>query len=163
MQDIVDAEQNAEENATSTTSSSFKLLDYIKELKTNFDINYEFNFSILIEQSPIERKYTYVGKVLGIIVRSLDGKSRQVLNYDELVDCDMKYVEVKKLRNQKIGIETPTFIDGCSVIKNFKGHDFLEFNFRFANKKQDAEAIKKIRETYKIPVPYKFKSTPLHF
>ena len=85
MQDIVDAEQNAEENASSTTSSSFKLLDYIKELKTNFEINYDFNFSILIEQSPIERKYTYVGKVLGIIVRSLDGKSRQVFNYDELI------------------------------------------------------------------------------
>ena len=58
----------------------------------------------------------------------------------------MKYVEVKKLRNQKIGIQTPSFIDGCSVIKNFKGHDFLECNFRFPNKKKIWKLLKKLEK-----------------
>ena len=37
---------------------TFKLLELVEEIHMIFEIENEFNFSILIEQNPIDRKYS---------------------------------------------------------------------------------------------------------
>ena len=115
---------------------TLKLLELVEEIRTTYKIENEFNFSILIEQNPIDRKYSYVCKVLAIIIKEIvKGSKPRTIHFDEIVKHGYNYVEVKKKRNQKIGMKTPSFVDGSSIIKKFEGHDYVEFNLRFPNKR----------------------------
>ena len=141
---------------------TFKLLELIEEIRMVYEIENEFNFSILIEQNPIDRKYSYVCKVLAIIIKEIvKGSKPRTIHFDEILKHGYNYVEVKKKRNQKIGMKTPSFVDGCSVVKKFEGHDYVELNLRFSNKR-DLVAIDQIRKKYEIQTPYHFKSESLH-
>ena len=141
---------------------TLKLLELVEEIRTIYEIENQFNFSILIEQNPIERKFSYVCKVMAIIIKeNVKGSKPRTIHFDEIVNHGLNYVEVKKKRNQKIGMKTPSFVDGSSIMKKFEGHDYVEFNLRFPNKR-DLLAIEHIRKKFNIPVPYQFKSESLH-
>jgi hypothetical protein len=172
------SEEHVDEQPASELApvQTFKLLELIEEIRMTYEIENEFNFSILIEQNPIDRKFSYVCKVLAIISKEVIPQSEtddarpgdplkmhriRTIHYDEIVKHGLNYVEVKKKRNQKIGIKTPSFIDGCSVVKQFEGFDYVEFNLRFPNKR-DLASIEQIRQKYNIPRPYQFKSESLH-
>ena len=142
---------------------TLKLLELVEELRMISEIETEFNFSILIEQNPKVREYTYVCKVLAIIMKeNVKGSKPKFVHYDEIVKLGLNYIEVKKKWNQKIGIKTPSFIDGSSVVKEYKGNHFIEFNIRLPNKR-DMQAVELIRKKYNIAAPYVFKSENLHF
>ena len=141
----------------------FKLIELIDEIRQIKEVPHgsEFNFSILIEQDPTDRKYTYTCKVLAIIMREKTSQPKTThIHFDEITKHCLNYVEVRKKRNQKVGINTPSFIDGSSEVEKHKGYDYIKFNFRLPNKK-DLNAINKIRKKYNIPVPIKFKSEQL--
>jgi len=139
---------------------SWKLTELVQELRTISEFENEFNFSILIEQSPSEKTYTYTCKVLAIILKH--NKDIRTIHYDEIERHGLNYIEIKKKRGQKIGVHTPSFIDCNSTIKVFKEHEYIEFNIRLPNK-LDMKAVDMIRKKYNIKVPYKFKSEALHF
>ena len=52
----------------SASSSCYSMMDFVDELKTKFEIKDDFDFSILVEKTPIKRKYTYSCKVLAIMI-----------------------------------------------------------------------------------------------
>jgi len=152
-------EQLASGVSTEKPKQTLKLLELIDELREISEFEGEFNFSILIEQNPIDRNFTYVCKVLAIILK--ESKTTKFIHYDKVCEHGLNYVEIKKKR-QKIGIKTPSFIDGNSTVKKFKDNDYIEYNYRLPNNK-DLLAINSIRKKYNIPAPYTFNSEKLHF
>ena len=158
-------EMPEQEELESKPVQYFKLIELIDEIRQIKEVPYgsEFNFSILIEQDPTDRKYTYTCKVLAIIMRekTLQPKTTYI-HYDEITKHGLNYLNVKKKRNQKVGINTPSFIDGSSDVESYKESEYIKFNFRLPNK-NDLYTINKIRQKYNIPVPIKFKSEKLSF
>ena len=141
-----------------TTRSYYSMMEFIDELKNTFDIENEFDFSILVEKKPIKKKYTFCCKVLAVIL----GKVRTIY-YDELCEKDLQYVDVKETGRRKMGTRNnPWFIDGNSKIQSYKGNEFIEYSFRNANQK-DLKFVEKLRKKYNIVPPRDFAGKALHF
>ena len=141
----------------SASSSCYSMIDFVDELKTKFEIKDDFDFSILVEKSPIKKKYTFCCKVLAIMISGL-----KTIPYDEIVAKDLRYVEVKENSDRKIGTRNfPFFIDGNSKIEIYKENEFVKYNFRNASKK-DLTIVEKLRTKFNIPEPIKFKGKVLH-
>ena len=141
----------------SASSSCYSMIDFVDELKTKFEIKDDFDFSILVEKSPIKKKYTFCWKVLAIIISG--GKT---LTYDQIVENDLQYVEVKETSRRKLGTRSfPFFIDGNSKVQIYKENEFIEYNFRNASKK-DLTIVEKLRTKFKIAAPYEYKGKILH-
>ena len=52
--------------------SYYSMIEFIDELKLKFDLDKDFDFSILVEKSPIKKQYNnYCCKVLGVIIAGL--------------------------------------------------------------------------------------------
>ena len=66
------------------TRSYFSVLDFINELKSTFEIDGEFDFSILMEKSPIKRKFDWCCKVLAVRIGNI-----RTVYYDELQENDL--------------------------------------------------------------------------
>ena len=96
----------------SAPTSFYNILEFIDELKTKFELANEFDFSILVEKSPIKKRYTYCCKVLAIIIAG-----RKTITYDQIVEKDLQYVEIKETLRRKMGTRNhPWYIDGNSKI-----------------------------------------------
>ena len=142
---------------------NFKLLDLVEEIRQISETQKEFNFSILIEQDPTVNEYNYVCKILAIILKEHGKDSKpKFIHFDSITKHGLNYVKINKKRNQKPGINKPTFIDGSSVVKTFKDQNYIEFKMRSPNKRE-LDAIEAIRKKYDIPVPHVFKSERLTF
>ena len=96
----------------STSHSYYNMVEFVDELKTKFEINDDFNFTILEEKLPIEKKYSWCCKVLAIIIANV-----KTILYDEVVKNDLQYVYVTENSRRKVGARNnPWFIDGNSKI-----------------------------------------------
>jgi hypothetical protein len=146
-------------------------MDFVEQLKTIADLEDDFNFSILVEQKPIQKKYTYVCKVLAIIIqRSLGSGSsataksnRIVIHYDQIQEHELTYIEIKENHSRKVGVRnTPFFIDGYSKLQTFKGNEFIDYSLRNPTR-TDLKDVDKIREKYKINAPREFSGVKLTF
>ena len=81
----------AEQGSSSGTVSYYSMLEFIDELKLKFEFDKDFDFSILVEKSPIKKQYNnYCCKVPAVIVSSLG-----TIPDDELVENDLQNVDVK--------------------------------------------------------------------
>ena len=140
--------------------SYHSMIEFINSLKLHFEIEKEFDFSILVEKSPIKNKFTYCCKVLAVIF----GPNSQKIYYDELQENDLQYVNVKETQRRKMGTrKTPWFIDGNSEIKKSdKGHEYIEYSFRNASHK-DLKFVEKLRAKFGITPPRDFVGKALHF
>jgi hypothetical protein len=137
-------------------------MELVDELKTILKIKDEFNFSILVEQNPIKKKYTYVCKILSIVAKEGSNKP-QYLHYDKIIEHELNYIEIKENHMRKIGDrKTPFWIDGSSVIQEFKGNQFIEYSLRNPTK-MEIRRIDKLRIKYKIPIPRNFVGVKLGF
>ena len=76
---------------------TLKLLELVEELRMNSEIETEINISILIEQNPKEKEYTYVCKVLAIIMKeNVKGSKPKFVHYDDTVKLGLNYRVDKK-------------------------------------------------------------------
>ena len=81
------------------------MIEYVENLKSNFEINDEFDFSILIEKSPIKRTYDWCCKVLAVIL----GNGRTIY-YDELQKKNLQYINTKEAPRRKMGIRKKSMV-----------------------------------------------------
>ena len=56
------------ETESAQACSYHSMIEFINSLKLHFEIEGEFDFSILMEKSPIKRKYDWCCKVLAVIL-----------------------------------------------------------------------------------------------
>jgi hypothetical protein len=137
------------------------MLDFVDNLTTNFDIKDDFNFSILVEQKPTQKKYSHGCKVLSIILQT--NSKRIVIHYDQIQEFELTYIEIKDNRTRKVGVRnTPFFIDGNSKLQTFKGNEFIEYSFRNPTR-TDLKFVEKVREKFNIPAPHEFTGAKLTF
>ena len=72
--------------------SYYSILEFIDELKLKFEFDKDFDFSILVEKSPIKKQYNnYCCKVLAVIIAGL-----RTIMYDELVENDFNMLMLKR-------------------------------------------------------------------
>jgi hypothetical protein len=137
------------------------MLDFATQLETIAEMKDDFNFSILVEQKPIQKKFTYVCKVLAVIIQ---GKSnRIVIHYDQIQEHELTYIEIKENHSRKVGVRnTPFFIDGYSKVQTFKGNEFIDYSLRNPTR-TDLKDVDKVREKYKINAPREFSGVKLTF
>ena len=64
----------------SASRSYYSMLDFVDQLKLIYEIEIDFDFSILVEKTPIKRKYTYSCKVLAIMILGW-----KTIRYNEIV------------------------------------------------------------------------------
>jgi hypothetical protein len=137
------------------------VMDFVEQLKTIAETNDDFNFSILVEQKPIQKKYTYVCKVLSIIVQAKS--NRKVIHYDQIQEHDLTFIEIKENHIRKVGVRnTPFFIDGNSKVQTFKGNEFIDYSLRNPSR-TDLQFIDKVREKFNISAPRDFVGTNVTF
>ena len=141
----------------SASRSYYSMVDFVDQLKLQYEIEKDFDFSILVEKTPIKRKYTHSCKVLAIIILGL-----KTITYKEIVKNDLQYVEVRDTVRRKLGTRnTPFFIDGNSKVQTYNGNNFIEFNYRNASPK-DLALVAKMRAKFNIPEPRDFKGKTIH-
>jgi hypothetical protein len=144
---------------STTTYSPLELIDVLKDILENKE---EFNFSILVEMQPIKKKFTYVCKILSIITKSGSNKA-QIINYDKILEHELNYIEIKENHTRKIGNrKTPFWIDGSSVIQEFKGNQFIDYSLRNPTK-IELRRVDKLRIKYQISAPRIFVGQKLTF
>jgi hypothetical protein len=145
---------------------TYSPMDFVEQLKTIAETNNDFNFSILVEQKPIQKKFTYVCKVLAIILQSKVIRSladRKVIHYDKIQEHGLTYIEIKENHTRKVEERyTPFFIDGNSKVQTFKGNEYIEYSLRNPTR-TDLKYIEKVREKYNIPAPHTFVGDKLTF
>jgi len=143
------------------THTYHSMIEYVDALRLHFVLdtaNAEFEFSLLMEKTPIKKTYHWCCKVLAIILST--GKT---IYYDELQEKDLLYVNVKENARRKMGIrKNPWFIDGNSKINSHKGNEYIEFSFRNAGPK-DLKFVEKMRTKFNIIPPRDFVGKALHF
>ena len=140
----------------SASRSYYRMFDFVDQLKLIYEIEKDFDFSILVEKTPIKRKYTYSCKVLAIMILGL-----KTISYKEIVKNDLQYVEVRDTTRRKMGTRnTPFFIDGNSKVQLYK-NNYIEFNYRNASKK-DLAIVAKMRAKFYIPEPRDFVGKTMH-
>ena len=143
-----------EQSLSSRTVSYYSILEFIDELKLTFEIEKEFDFSILVEKSPIKDKYNnnyYCCKVLAVIIAGL-----KTIMYDELGENDLQYVKVKENQRRIMGTRKhPFYIDGNSKTQIHKGNEFIDYSFRNPSRK-DLQCVEKMRKKYNIIEPREF-------
>ena len=110
----------AEQGSSSGTVSYYSMLEFIDELKLKFDLDKDFDFSILVEKSPIKKQYNnYCCKVLAVIIAGL-----RTIMYDELVEHDLQSDDVNVTR--KRGTRKHLFfIDDNSKVQNTREMNLL--------------------------------------
>ena len=136
---------SSEDNSASR--SYYSMLDFVDQLKLQYEIEKDFDFSILVEKTPIKRKYTHSCKVLAIMISGL-----KTIPYNEIVKKDLQYVEVRDTTRRKMGTRnTPFFIDGNSQVQTYK-NNYIKFNYRNASQK-DLALVAKMRAKFNIPEP----------
>jgi hypothetical protein len=144
---------------SSTTYTPLELVDEIKQI---LNITEDFNFSILVEQNPIKKKFTYVTKILSIIAKTRESKA-QFIHYDKILEHELNYLEIKENFTRKVGVrKTPFWIDGSSVIHKYKENDFIEYSLRNPTK-VELKRIDKLRIKYQISPPREFVGQKLTF
>jgi len=142
----------------SGTPTYHSMIEFVENLKSNFEIHDEFDFSILIEKSPIKRTYDWCCKVLAVIL----GNGRTIY-YDELKKNNLQYINIKETPRRKMGIrKNPWFVDGNSKINKYKDNEFIEYSFRNASQK-DLKFVEKMRMKFNIVPPRDFAGKALHF
>ena len=82
------------------TRNYFSVIDFISELKTTCKIDGEFDISILMEKSPIMRKYDWCCKVLAVIFGNNNQKIYN-MNFKKMI---YNMLSSKKLQEGKWGI-----------------------------------------------------------
>ena len=138
--------------------SYYSMIEFISELKKAFDINSDFDFSILMEKSPIKRMYDWSCKVLAVIL-----SNNRTIYYDELHANDLQYINVKETPRRKMGTrKNPWFVDGNSTIHTYKESDYIEYSFRNASPK-DLKFVEKMRKKFNIVPPREYIGKALHF
>jgi len=141
--------------------SYHSMIEFVDVLRSNFDLDVEcleFDFSLLVEKSPIKRTYDWCCKVIAIIL-----STGRTIYYDELQEKDLVYVNVKETPRRKMGTrKNPWFIDGHSKIQTYKDHEFIEYSFRNASQK-DLKFVEKMRKKYNIVPPREYIGKALHF
>lgn len=143
---------------SASTRSYYSMMEFIENLKTTFEIDDEFDFSILVEKSPIKKQFTFCCKVLAIIIGNI-----RTVYYDEIVEKDLQYVDVKETGRRKMGTrKNPWFIDGNSKTRIYQDNSFIEYSFRNANPK-DLKFVEKLRKKFNIIPPRDFTGKALHF
>jgi hypothetical protein len=136
------------------------MMDFVEKLKNVLKTDDNFNFSILVEASPIKKRFSYTSKIIAVIVK-ID--KLKFIHFDELQKYEWTYIEIKENNRRKVGKRsTPFFIDGNTTIQTFKECDFVQYSFRNPNKK-DLIAIDRIRDKYDITPPKEFVGEVLHF
>jgi hypothetical protein len=144
------------------TTQTLSPMDLVDQLKEILDTTEEFNFSILVEQNPIKKKFTYVCKVLSIITKIGNNKP-QFIHYDKILEHSLNYIEIKENHTRKLGSrKTPFFIDGSSVVQKYKENEFIEYALRNPTR-IELKHVDKIRIKYKIPIPREFVGMKLGF
>jgi hypothetical protein len=140
---------------------TLSMLEFVDRLKEILETEEEFNFSILTEMNPIIKKYTFVCKVLAIIVK-VNNKNRYI-HYDEVTKQELNYAEIRDNHTRKVGKRsTPFFIDGSSKIQTFKDNDFIEYSLRSASR-TDLKFVDKIREKFNVQAHKEFVGMKLGF
>ena len=143
---------------SANTRSYYSMIEFINEFKSAFEIEDEFDFSILVEKSPIKKQYAYCCKILAVIL-----STGRIIYYNELVSKDLQYVDVKETGRRKMGTrKNPWFIDGNSQVQTYKGNEFIEYSFRNASQK-DLKFVEKLRKKFNIVPPRDFTGKALHF
>ena len=134
------------------------MIDFIKTIQSTFKIVGEFDFSILMEKSPLKRTYDWCCKALAVIVSN--GKT---IYYVELQENDLQYINIKETPRRKMGNRNnPWFVDGNSKIQTFKDNDFIEYSFRNASNR-DLKLVEKMRAKFDIQPPHEFTGKALRF
>jgi len=138
--------------------SYYSMMEFIDTLKCTFEIDSEFDFSILMEKSPIKKTYDWLCKVLAVILSN--GKT---IYFDELQEKDLQYINIKETPRRKMGTrKNPWFVDGNSKVQSYKGNDFIEYSFRNAGQK-DLKFVEKMRKKFNIAPPRDYTGKALHF
>ena len=136
------------------SSSYYTTTEFIDELKLKFEIESKFDFSILVEKSPIKDKFNnsyYCCKVLAVIIAGL-----RTIMYDELGEKDLQYVKVKENQRRRMGTRKhPFYIDGNSKTQTHKGNEFIDYSFRNPSRK-DLQCVEKMRKKFNIIEPREF-------
>ena len=148
----------AEQGSSSGTVSYYSMIEFIDELKLKFEFDKDFDFSILVEKSPIKKQYNnYCCKVLAVIIAGL-----RTIMYDELVEHDLQYVDVKENVRRKMGTRKyPFFIDWNSKVQEYKGNEFIDYSFRNPSRK-DLQCVEKMRKKFNIVEPREFIGKAQH-
>src|SRR5215469_18040529 len=72
------------------------MMDLIREkVKGLLGIKDDFNFSILVEKNPVKKKYTYLCKLLAIIVKDSSMKLHYI-HFDKIEEEALNFVDVKE-------------------------------------------------------------------
>jgi hypothetical protein len=131
------------------------MLEFITVLAEKFDFDYDFDFSILVEKNPIKKTFTYLTKVLAVLLKS--SETKRLIRYDELVENDLEFVEVKQTSRRVMGTrKNPFWINGNSKVQTYKDNEFIEYSFMNSSKK-DLEFVAKIRAKYNIIEPHVYE------
>jgi hypothetical protein len=146
-----------------TTILTLSPIDFVDRLKQILENTDEFNFSMLAEMNPIKKKYTYVCKVLSIIVKFKSENKPKYIHYDKILEHSLNYIEIKENHMRKVGArKLPFWLDGSSTVQTFKGNEFIEYSLRNPTR-TDLTHIEKIRSKYNIPEPHEFIGEKLGF
>ena len=80
----------------------------------------------------------------------------RTIPYDELVENDLQYVDVKENIRRKMGTcKHPVFIDGNSKVQIYKENEFIDYSFRNPSRK-DLQCVEKMRKKFNIIEPREF-------
>jgi hypothetical protein len=149
-----------------TMSQKLSVIDFVAELRRisdNIQADEDFDFSILVEMNPIKNKYTYVCKVLSIIISLGCKNTIEYIHFDKVQENDLNYIEIKDNHTRKVGVrKTPFFIDGVSHLQEFNGNNYIEYSLRNP-KHSELKFIEKLREKYNIIAPRNFVGKNLTF
>ena len=86
----------------------------------------------------------------------------RTIMYDELVEHDLQYVDVKENVRRKMGTrKQPFFIDGNSKVQEYKGNEFIDYSFRNPSRK-DLQCVEKMRKKFNIVEPREFIGKAQH-
>jgi hypothetical protein len=137
------------------TRSIYSMLEFIDELKNKYEINSEFDFSILVEKNPLKKTYSYCTKILAIVLKI--GDVKKMIHHPEIVENDLELLEVKTTPRRIMGTrKNPFWINGNSKIQTYKENEFIEYAFMNPSKK-DLELVTKIRKKFNIVEPRVFE------
>jgi hypothetical protein len=138
------------------TRSIYSMMDFITELKDKFEIDGDFDFSILVEKNPIKKMYTYLTKVLAIVLKQ--GDKKWIIHHPQLVENDVELLEVKTSARRIMGTrKNPFWLCGNSKIQTYKDNQFIEYVFINPSKK-DLDFVAKIRKKFNIVEPHIYET-----
>jgi hypothetical protein len=147
-------------------TTTHTVMDFVHQLQealvaSVMGFSEDFNFSVLVEQKPIQKKYSYVCKVLAIIIQNKS--TRLCIHYDKIQEHKLTYLEIKENKIRKVGDrKTPFWVDGNSKLQSFKDNDFIDYSLRNPTW-YDLKFGDKVREKYNVSAPRQFSGAKLTF